>query len=520
MAIANKRRGFTLIELLVVIAIIAVLIALLLPAVQAAREAARRAQCINNMKQLGLAIHQLRIGPFDASAGPGVGTRCRASRSRRSSMGAQNTTWFTQMLPQFEQQALYNAYNFYDRASKDLPAATACRSAFAINSTVYGTKLYAFQCPSDNERDFISIWPTNGYPDPRYPRELRGQLGQHAVGPAKLGRRYGHARTCRSSICASAFGHSADPARPDHRRHQHDGLHGRDAPGPDQRRPRGRLDPGGGVHEPVHAQRLAGLLRRRRPADRRGRPARRRVLRQRSGRNAALHDGPFPVPRHLLCARAAGIPAASTPGFGDGSVRFIKNTINPAVWIGLNTHPGRRGRSRPTPIDPMTTLLEVRSMPMTRADADDGPALDETQPLRVAVRAARRLDERPSRPATSRTSISGRYDAASLAARAVPDRRQARRGGHGRRLPRPRHPRRPRRRAQADEGHARRLGPAAVRARVPLALGAAPPPLPGRLRLRRARRRPVLHDGAVPGPADHQPGRPQLSPKCSTRCCN
>ncbi len=53
----QKRRGFTLIELLVVIAIIAVLIALLLPAVQAAREAARRAQCVNNLKQLGLATH-------------------------------------------------------------------------------------------------------------------------------------------------------------------------------------------------------------------------------------------------------------------------------------------------------------------------------------------------------------------------------------------------------------------------------------------------------------------------------
>src|ERR1700733_5574163 len=52
-----SRRGFTLIELLVVIAIIAVLIALLLPAVQAAREAARRAQCVNNMKQIGLALH-------------------------------------------------------------------------------------------------------------------------------------------------------------------------------------------------------------------------------------------------------------------------------------------------------------------------------------------------------------------------------------------------------------------------------------------------------------------------------
>ena len=53
----SSRRGFTLIELLVVIAIIAVLIALLLPAVQAAREAARRAQCVNNLKQIGLALH-------------------------------------------------------------------------------------------------------------------------------------------------------------------------------------------------------------------------------------------------------------------------------------------------------------------------------------------------------------------------------------------------------------------------------------------------------------------------------
>src|SRR6516164_4174573 len=100
---SSDRRGFTLIELLVVIAIIAVLIALLLPAVQAAREAARRASCVNNLKQIGLALHNYestntvfppgRINTYVSGNGHCWGA-------------------YSQMLPQFELQAVFNAMNF------------------------------------------------------------------------------------------------------------------------------------------------------------------------------------------------------------------------------------------------------------------------------------------------------------------------------------------------------------------------------------------------------------------------
>src|SRR5690349_412792 len=102
----SRRSGFTLIELLVVIAIIAILIALLLPAVQQAREAARRTQCKNNVKQLGLALHNYHdtFGVFPyAVANQGY-----------SAAGANvtNHKGFLGLLPYFDQANLFNQFNF------------------------------------------------------------------------------------------------------------------------------------------------------------------------------------------------------------------------------------------------------------------------------------------------------------------------------------------------------------------------------------------------------------------------
>ena len=141
-----RRRGFTLIELLVVIAIIAVLIALLLPAVQAAREAARRMQCVNNMKQMGLAIHNYHgvngTFPMGASSASYDGTQYNVK---------QNMSLHAAILPFIEQSAIYNAINFSFGCEDS--STVIC---YLINSTGTNNKIAAFCCPSD---------PNAGVPD-------------------------------------------------------------------------------------------------------------------------------------------------------------------------------------------------------------------------------------------------------------------------------------------------------------------------------------------------------------------
>ena len=135
---AADRRGFTLIELLVVIAIIAVLIALLLPAVQAAREAGRRSQCINNLKQFGIALHNYHD------------TQGSFPWGQEEDDQWQDWSTHVALLPYIEQAPLYSSINFVN----PFPASDqgSANPNWAGNTTATYAKLNIFLCPSDVDR--------------------------------------------------------------------------------------------------------------------------------------------------------------------------------------------------------------------------------------------------------------------------------------------------------------------------------------------------------------------------------
>jgi prepilin-type N-terminal cleavage/methylation domain-containing protein/prepilin-type processing-associated H-X9-DG protein len=323
-----RRGGFTLIELLVVIAIIGVLIALLLPAVQSAREAARRSQCTNNLKQFGLALHNYESANRSFPSGRIWALLPNGSYPQIFS-GTPNTTWFELMLPFIEQQALYNAFN-YLLGAEGIPGNLPNPAlGFFANQTVCATKIALFQCPSDEDRVF-QIPTTYAGGLLSGPVATKGNYAvswgntnwrQRAIGTTQYLRSpFGHTTTriaeVRDGLSNTVFvGEVLQGDRADVR-----GMMWSSVPG------------GGSFMTRFTPNKFQDYLN---------------VLNNGDFLNQVVFCVSEPV-NQLPCVGGAGDNEAFAasrsrhPGgvnvlLGDGSVRFIKDSVQPQVWIGLNT---------------------------------------------------------------------------------------------------------------------------------------------------------------------------------------
>ena len=350
MADRSKRRwrsgGFTLIELLVVIAIIAVLIALLLPAVQSAREAARRAQCTNNLKQIGLAIANYESSDWLYCAGLhqlcGSGN-CASGATLPSSVAVPGYNpdpftmdqgpgwgWLAMLLPYAEQAPLYSATNF------NLPTWVAANSTVVVGSDQRLPLSVGEQSDCDVHDGRCQLESASGGEPVLRPGQLPVQHGlerhEHPAADHEL-RRPG------SGLQRADLPEQPGPLCGRDRRPEQHGLREREDTLP------GGRDLGGD-HPGLPALRLQRLCQRR---DGRGGNQLRlpgSILASHSG--PSLYESPQVIhPPNSPLGHTDEFyslhPSGANVLMGDGSVRFIKQSINLLAWQAMSSRCGRGG---------------------------------------------------------------------------------------------------------------------------------------------------------------------------------
>ncbi len=337
---SGRPMGFTLIELLVVIAIIAVLIALLLPAVQAAREAARRAQCTSNLKQIGVALHNYvsSFGVFPpgyvSSIDPTVLDACNQDAENQHGVDlGSGWAWGSMILPQLEQQAVFNSINFN------------LSVAYHQNDTCSLTALNVYLCPSDPGPSTIPVFEDP--PDPANPGSFNSS---HIVDTLSRGNyvgMYGVGEVCAQSGATDSPNNGAGnpPGNP---LGQHNGLFYRNSRV-------GFADITDGtsntiaVGERSHnlsyvtwvARSIDGWLGKTSAIEGgtdRFNPSPEECWTQILG-PAGLEDGPRTInnPEAHVEDYWSRHPGGANMLFGDGSVKFLKDGINPGPWRALAT---------------------------------------------------------------------------------------------------------------------------------------------------------------------------------------